>query len=134
MPCRCDFSINFRFLVNIGPLLSTVQAMNASCVSLLICMKLALARSVFFGRGGTLELACQHMYPHVRNKAFVPTDDQPQLKGADACIVAMAHSLGLTVRMRMLPDVGPRRNVTSNCEREAVQVHIKDGEHRGMRS
>ena len=111
-----------------------MQAMNANCVSLLICMKHALAYPAFFGRGGTFRLACQHMYPHVKNKAFVLTDDQPQLKGADACTVAMAHSLGLKVCVRPLPDVGPRRNVKSDCEREAVQVHITDGEHRGMSS
>ena len=113
-----------------------MQALNARCVSLLVCMKHALAHPAFFGRGGTLRIPCQHMYPDIRNKAFVTTDGQPHLKGADACTVAMAHFLGLDLGVTLLPDAGPCRNVTAHCEREAVQpaVHIEDGEHCGMSS
>ena len=110
-----------------------MQALNARCGSLLMCMKYALAHPAFFGRGGTLRIPCQHMYPDVRNKAFVLTDGRPRLKGADACTVGMAHFLGLDLGVTLLP-AGPCRNVTSHCEREEVQVHIEDGEHRGMSS
>ena len=88
-----------------------------------------LGSSSILGRGGTLRIPCQHMYPDVRNKAFVLTDGRPRLKGADACTVGMAHFLGLDLGVTLLP-AGPCRNVTSHCEREEVQVHIEDGEHR----
>ena len=111
-----------------------MQAMNITCTSLRICMEYALAHPAFLRRGGTLKLPCQHTYPHVENKAFVLTDDQPHLKGADACVVAMANSLDLRVCARMLPIVDPHRNVTSVCEQDATYVLIEYGEHCGISS
>ena len=91
-------------------------------------MEYALAQPSFFGRGGTLRFACQHMYPYVKYRAFVPLDNQPQLKGADACLVAMAQSLRLAVRIRLCPNFDPHCNATSVCEKDATQVCMEYGE------
>ena len=48
---------------------------------------------------------CQHLYPHEKSSTF-STDNWLQLKGADACLVAIAHSLGLKVEVKLRSEVG----------------------------
>ncbi len=105
-----------------------MQAMNFNAGPFMIRLKHALALPSFYGRGGTMRFACQHMYPYVKNMALVPLDNQPQLKGADACLFATAHRLRLGVGVRLWPPVDPHRNVASDCEKDATQVCIEHGE------
>lgn len=53
------------------------------------------------GPGGHACIWCQHAYPHSSN-AFLKTDFEPQLKGADACLVAVARDLGLKSEIKPL--------------------------------
>ncbi len=104
-----------------------MQALNFSCAPLMARMKHALAQPSFFRDGGTIRFACHHMYPYV---SFVTRDTQPHLKGADACFVAMARSLGLGVGVRLCGNLDPRGNVMYIRAKEATlrRVRMKNGE------
>ena len=65
-----------------------------------------MATPAFLEAGGTLAFACQHMYPH-ESGAFLKTNIVLQLKGADACLVSVARSLGLAVDIKPRFDVEP---------------------------
>ena len=101
-----------------------MQAMNFNAGPFMI----RLSSAVILRTRRDHEIACQHMYPYVKNMALVPLDNQPQLKGADACLFATAHRLRLGVGVRLWPPVDPHRNVASDCEKDATQVCIEHGE------
>ena len=53
----------------------------------------ALETPGFMEQGGTLAFGCQHAYPH-HSRALHKASFEAQLKGADACLMAVAQDLG----------------------------------------
>ncbi|MCJ1359988.1 MAG: hypothetical protein MMC33_009991 [Icmadophila ericetorum] len=74
---------------------------NPTTLGLRQVLDAALETPGFLDQGGTLAFGRQHAYPHSSN-AFLKTDFEPQLKGADACLVAVARDLGLKSEIKSL--------------------------------
>ena len=72
----------------------TLQEINPGSPALDNLLEEALANPDFLKDGMTLGFACRHVYPH-KDKTF--RNRHLQFKGADACLVAAAHNVGLTV-------------------------------------
>lgn len=73
-----------------------LQGINPSSLALRQILDEALQTDGFLEKGGTLAFGCQHAYNH-NSDAFLKADFKLQLKGADACVVAVARDLGLKV-------------------------------------
>lgn len=80
---------------------ASVQAISPSSLALRRVIEEAVTTPGFLEEGGTLAFGCQHAYPH-NSKAFLSLGLEAQLKGADACLVAVAHDLGLPVCIKPL--------------------------------
>ena len=78
-----------------------MQGINPTSLALRQVLEAALETPGFLDQGGTLAFGCQHAYPH-NSDAFLKTEFEPQLKGADACVVAVACDLGLKAEVRPL--------------------------------
>ena len=106
-----------------------MQALSPSSMELYSIMKQALADPMFQDRGEILRFACQHLYPHEKDSTFSMADDPLQLKGADRCLVAMAHSLGLDVDVRLRAEVDEHWDDKSNEIMDISQAYMTDGKH-----
>lgn len=106
-----------------------MQALSDDLLLLDGLMERALADPVLLGRGGTLIVPCQHMYPHKKNKPSVTPDNPLLMKGADACIMEMAYRLHLGVEVRLRSDLAPRHDVKTDVEKEVAEDYMTYGEH-----
>ena len=76
-----------------------LQGVNPSSLALRQILDEALQTDGFLEKGGTLAFGCQHAYHH-NSDAYMNADFRfqadltLQLKGADACVVAVARDLG----------------------------------------
>ena len=102
--------------------------MSPSSLALHNLMEHALADSAFCSGGGTICFKCQHLYPHEKAPTFLMTDNSLQLKGADACLVAIALGLGLSVDIRLRSEVDPHWNDDSHHTEDISQAYTKNGE------
>ena len=73
--------------------------MNARGSALYQTLKGALETSGFLEEGGTLAFGCQHAYAH-NSKTTLKAGIGTRLKGADACLFAVARELGLRAEVR----------------------------------
>ncbi|EIE20653.1 hypothetical protein COCSUDRAFT_57220 [Coccomyxa subellipsoidea C-169] len=94
-----------------------LRGVNPSSLALRQILDEALQTDGFLEKGGTLAFGCQHEYHH-NSDAFLDSHFRFQadlkllLKGADACVVAVARDLGLKV------DINPLFKNENNYERE----------------
>lgn len=98
MPCHV---IENQDICLKGAVCSQVQGVSPASLALRQVIEEALETPGFLEQGGTLAFGCQHAYPH-NSDAFLKTDFKPQLKGADACLFAVAEDLGLSVDVQAI--------------------------------
>ena len=126
--CRLSgrFVISFKSYAILSLIM---QAISQSGLTFHNLVGQALEDPAFLVCGGTLKFACQHRYPHEKSTTFLMSDNQLQLKGADACLVALAHSLGLKVDVKLRSEVDEHWDDDSHQVVDISQAHTTNGEH-----
>ena len=76
-----------------------VQDVDISGLALCQKLKAALDTPGFLEEGGTLAFGCQHAYA-LNSRFNPPSCIEERLKGADACLFAVAMDLGLSVQVQ----------------------------------
>lgn len=78
------------------PTPASVQGVDIGGLALCQSLRVALQTPGFLEDGGSLAFGCQHAYAH--NSSLARKQPiETQLKGADACLHAVATELGLRV-------------------------------------